>query len=97
MTLSRKIVERIHDEYNEGKIVEVDGLGYALFEEVNALAGQWIDALAEYTGILNSEIGWSGNKSVAFIMGKYGSGIRESGDLRTAMFVQTYLEQMFGG
>ena len=34
MTLSRKIVERIHDEYNEGKIIEVDGLGYALFEEV---------------------------------------------------------------
>ena len=62
-----------------------------------ALAGQWIDALAEYTGTLNSEIGWSTDKSIAFVMGKYGSGIIESGDLRTAMFVQTYLEQAFGG
>jgi len=62
-----------------------------------ALAGQWIDALAEYTGTLNSEIGWSTDKSITFVMGKYGSGIIESGDLRTAMFVQTYLEQAFGG
>jgi hypothetical protein len=62
-----------------------------------AAAGQWTNALKEYIGVLNSEIGWPDDRSVVFVMRKYGSSIRESSDLKTAMFVQTYLEQAFGG
>jgi fibronectin-binding autotransporter adhesin len=62
-----------------------------------AAAGQWIEALVEYTGVLSTEIGWSSEKSVAFVMSKYGSRLTESGDIRAAMFVQMYIEESFGG
>jgi hypothetical protein len=57
-----------------------------------ASAGQWLDALAEYVGILNTEIGWQVDESVAFVMGKYCAGITEAGDVSTTAYVQMYLE-----
>jgi len=34
MTLSKNIVERLSKAYDDGKIIEVDGLSYAMFEEL---------------------------------------------------------------
>jgi filamentous hemagglutinin family protein len=62
-----------------------------------ALAAQWIDSLVEYVGVLNTEIGWTSEKSVAFVMKKYGSQLTEGDDMRAAMFVQIYMEESFGG
>ena len=62
-----------------------------------AAAGQWVEALGEYIGVLNSQIGWSSEKSIAFVMDKYGSKLTSGGEIRTAMFVQMYLEQAYGG
>ncbi len=62
-----------------------------------AVAGQWLDAMVGYVGVLNMEIGWSIDKSVAFAQDKYAEPITASGDTRTAMFLQTYLGVTFGG
>jgi hypothetical protein len=61
-----------------------------------AAAGQWLDALAEYVGILNSDIGWTQDESVAFVMGKYCAPIAESGDAGVLAFVQMHLEGLSG-
>ncbi|HUW19630.1 MAG TPA: hypothetical protein VMW16_10040, partial [Sedimentisphaerales bacterium] len=60
-----------------------------------ALARQWLDALTEYVGILNTEIGWAADRSVTFAVRKYASGLGE--DVRVPMFVQMHLERTFGG
>jgi hypothetical protein len=60
-----------------------------------ALAGQWIDALAEYVDILATDIGWKTDASVEFVMGKYGSKFGE--DIRTTLFVQMRLQDQAGG
>ncbi|MHC4159734.1 MAG: cadherin-like domain-containing protein, partial [Planctomycetota bacterium] len=61
-----------------------------------ATAGQWLDALSEYVGILNSDIGWPQDESIAFVMGKYGTAITEAGDVSVIAFVQMYLEGIGG-
>ena len=61
-----------------------------------AAAGQWLDALSEYVDILTTDIGWSEDESVAFVMGKYGTDITETGDVSVTAFVQMHLED-FGG
>jgi hypothetical protein len=61
-----------------------------------AAAGQWIDALVGYVGVLTMEIGWSADRSVAFAMDKYGAPITASGDTTTAIFLQAYLVTNFG-
>jgi hypothetical protein len=57
-----------------------------------ATAGQWLDALTEYVSILNSEIGWPMEESVAFVMGKYGAPITQAGQISVVAFVQMHLE-----
>ena len=61
-----------------------------------ASAGQWLDALVEYVGILQRDIGWSADESVAFVMGKYGSPITEAGDINVTAYVQMRLEGVSG-
>jgi hypothetical protein len=61
-----------------------------------AAAGQWLDALVEYTGILNSDIGWPMDKSIAFVMGKYGTALTEASDINVTAFIQMRLEGISG-
>lgn len=53
---------------------------------------EWLDALTAYVDILNTEIGWTKDKSVQFVMDKYGHEL----DNGTAMFVQMYLQSLGG-
>jgi hypothetical protein len=62
-----------------------------------AAAGQWLDALGEYVGLLNKEIGWPTGECVAFVMGKYCAPITEAGEVRTIAFIQMHLEAVAGG
>ena len=61
-----------------------------------ATAGQWLDALAEYVGILNTKIGWPADKSIAFVMGKYSTAITEASDVSVVAFIQMHLEGLGG-
>jgi filamentous hemagglutinin family protein len=60
------------------------------------VAGQWLEALTEYTDILNAEIGWSTDESVAFVMGKYCTPITEAGHVGVTAFIQMHLERIGG-
>ena len=62
----------------------------------HAAAGQWINALEDYTGILMSEMGWPRDRSVAFVTDKYLDKMIESGDMQTASFVRMFLRETFG-
>jgi hypothetical protein len=57
-----------------------------------AEAGQWLDALTEYVGILNTDIGWSLDESISFVMGKYGTAITETGNISVIAYIQIRLE-----
>ncbi|MHC4616844.1 MAG: autotransporter outer membrane beta-barrel domain-containing protein [Planctomycetota bacterium] len=61
-----------------------------------AAAGQWLDALTEYVGILSAEIGWPADESVAFVMGKYCTPVTEGGHVGVAAFIQMHLERVSG-
>jgi len=61
-----------------------------------ATAKQWLDALAEYTMLLISEIGWSTDDSVAFVMSKYGPTVTEASDVCVVAFIQMHLEDLIG-
>jgi hypothetical protein len=61
-----------------------------------ATAKQWLDALGEYTILLISEIGWSSDDSVAFVMGKYGPTDTETGNISVIAFIQMHLEDFAG-
>ncbi len=61
-----------------------------------ATAKQWLDALVEYTMLLISEIGWSPDDSVAFVMSKYGPTVTEAGDVGVVAFIQMHLEDIIG-
>jgi len=61
-----------------------------------ATAKQWLDALAEYTMLLISEIGWSPDDSVAFVMSKYGPTVTEASDVGVVAFIQMHLEDLIG-
>jgi hypothetical protein len=61
-----------------------------------AAAKQWLDALGEYTMLLISEIGWSSDDSVAFVMGKYGPTDTETGNISVIAFIQIHLEDFAG-
>jgi hypothetical protein len=76
-------------------------IGQAFAVHVNdgthyATAEQWLDALAEYTMLLISEIGWSPDDSVAFVMSKYGPTVTETGDVGIVAFIQMHLEGLIG-
>jgi len=59
-------------------------------------AGEWLDALAEYVTILNTEIGWPADESIAFAMNKYGTTITEAGEVSVLAFIQMHLEGLGG-
>ena len=61
-----------------------------------AAAGNWLDSLTEYVDILTTDIGWSHEESVAFVMSKYGTSITEAGDIGVTAYVQMYLEGVGG-
>jgi len=61
-----------------------------------ATAKEWLDSLTEYVAILNTDIGWQTDESIAFVMGKYGTAVTESGDIGIAAFVQMQLEGYSG-
>jgi len=61
-----------------------------------AAAGQWLDALSEYIDILNTDIGWSIDESVVFVMGKYCASITDAADVSVTAFIQMHLEGLSG-
>ena len=61
-----------------------------------AAAGEWMDALVEYIGILNSEIGWSTADSVAFVTDKYVGPATADADATVVAFVETQLAALGG-
>ena len=65
-------------------------------KEHYAAAIQWLDALAEYIGILTMEIGWPANESMAFASGKYVKPVIEDGDGNLAIFLLLQLEALSG-
>jgi hypothetical protein len=62
----------------------------------NKAAGEWLDALAEYVSILNTEIGLAADESVNIAMKKYGSGLRPGGEQRVAEWVRRYVKPAGG-
>ncbi|MHC4536479.1 MAG: two-partner secretion domain-containing protein, partial [Planctomycetota bacterium] len=76
-------------------------IGQSFTQHINdgthyASAKQWLDALGEYTMLLISEIGWSSDDSVAFVMGKYGPTMTEAGNISVIAFIQMHLEDVAG-
>ena len=61
-----------------------------------AAAGQWLDALVEYIGIINSEIGWSMADSVAFVTTKYVAPATADVDATVAAYIETRLSALGG-
>ena len=61
-----------------------------------ATAEQWLDALTEYVKILNDDIGWPADESIAFVMGKYGAPITDAGQINVTAFIQMHLEGLSG-
>jgi hypothetical protein len=61
-----------------------------------AAAGQWLDALTEYVDILSTDIGWPTDESIAFVMGKYGTTVTETGNISVIAFIQMHLEGISG-
>ncbi len=58
------------------------------------LAGQWLDALAEYVSILTTEMQWSIDESIAFVGDKYVVHVMEEGDVSLAMFLHLQLQAL---
>ncbi|GAG54401.1 unnamed protein product, partial [marine sediment metagenome] len=56
-----------------------------------AAAGQWLDTLVEYIGILNSEIGWSMADSAAFVTTKYVAPATADVDATVVAYVEARL------
>ncbi|HEW79365.1 MAG TPA: hypothetical protein ENH34_05315 [Phycisphaerales bacterium] len=56
-----------------------------------AAAGQWLDALVEYVGILTTEIGLPEDEAVTLVANKYVVPAIEDGDASLIMFVQVRL------
>lgn len=54
-----------------------------------AAAGQWLDALVKYVGILTNEMGFSAEDATAFVMDKYSASIKDSDD---ASILVAYIE-----
>ena len=60
-----------------------------------AAAGEWLDALAEYVGILNAEMGFSVPESIAFV-NKYLTPIAELDNASVAAYVEAQLAALGG-
>lgn len=65
-------------------------------ETYYAAAGQWLDALVEYIGILDAEMGWSVDEAVALVADKYVAPVTEDTDINLIAFVNMLLEATDG-
>jgi filamentous hemagglutinin family protein len=63
-------------------------------DNVYAVAGEYLDALAEYIGILYSEMGFSAEESVEFATDKYVGRLTESGNVGAATYVAAILADL---
>ncbi|HIJ71006.1 MAG TPA: filamentous hemagglutinin N-terminal domain-containing protein [Planctomycetes bacterium] len=61
-----------------------------------AAAGRWLDALIEYIGIVNSEIGWPLADSVALVTSKYVSPATAEADPAVAVYIEAQLAALGG-
>ena len=59
-------------------------------------AGEFIDAMVSYIGILNEELGWSQSNAVSFVTEKYGTTLSETDNASLAAFVQLRLANLGG-
>ena len=79
---------------------QMTAIAAALAEHVDdgtyyASAGQWIDALVAYVGIMNSEMGYSASDSVAFAE-KYLTPVTQTGNAALNAYVQARLVALGG-
>ena len=58
-------------------------------------AGEWIDALAEYVGILNTEMGFAAEDAAGFVA-KYVTPVTEAGNESLTAFVEARLAALGG-
>ena len=58
------------------------------------LAGQCMFALREYVNILSTEIGWSVERSIEFVMGRYFLRVTENDETKITI-IKTYLQKQF--
>jgi hypothetical protein len=63
-------------------------------DNVYAMAGEYLDALAEYIGILYDEMGFSAEESVEFATDKYVGRLTESGNVGAAAYVAAILADL---
>ncbi len=59
-------------------------------------AGQWLDALVEYVGILCTYMGWSLDEAVALVIDKYVAPATEGADANLAAFIEMRLAALAG-
>jgi hypothetical protein len=60
-----------------------------------AAAGEWIDALVAYIGIMNTEMGYSASDAAAFAE-KYLTRVNDSGNAALVAYVQARLAALGG-
>jgi len=61
-----------------------------------ASAAQWLDALVEYIGILNSEIGWQAAEAVAFATTRYVTPATAEADATVVAYIEAQLAALGG-
>jgi filamentous hemagglutinin family protein len=61
-----------------------------------ASAGEYLDALASYVGILNNDLGISEPEVLTMVMDKYGTAIAQSGDAALVSFIEARLSGLGG-
>jgi filamentous hemagglutinin family protein len=61
-----------------------------------ATAGEWLDAMAEYVGILSTELGLPADQAVILAAENYVTPATESADINVAAFVNAQLEFLGG-
>jgi hypothetical protein len=59
-------------------------------------AGQWLDALVEYVGILSTDMGWSLDEAVALVIDKYVAPATEGADANLDAFIAMRLAALAG-
>jgi hypothetical protein len=57
-----------------------------------ALAKEYIDAFVQYASVLDNQLGSPVGDSLAFVMGKYGTGITQSNNNNVAAYVTTRIQ-----
>jgi len=79
---------------------QMTSIAAALAEHVGdgthyAAAGQWIDALVAYIGIMNTEMGYSASDATAFAQ-KYLAPVTDTGNVALIAYVQARLAALGG-